>query len=99
MMQTNSLNEDIEKLFLQPVLHLCQSMCRESLSVNIQRLLRYGAGPVFARGCSDHVTAFLAPLGASLERKTPRSCNLRYRFKWQLRGIVANCRREYPWRI
>jgi len=32
-------------------------------------------------------------------RETPRSCNLKYRFKLQLRGIVSNCRRDCAWGI
>jgi len=51
------------------------------------------------RGCSDDVTALLDSLGARLESETPWSCNLTYRFKLQLRGIVANCRRKYGWRV
>lgn len=42
------------------------------------------------RGCSDDVTAFLDSLGARLESETPRNCNLTYRFKLQLRGVVSN---------
>jgi hypothetical protein len=46
------------------------------------------------RGCGDDVMALLDSLGARLERETPRSCDLTYRFKLQLRGMVANCRLE-----